>query len=75
MSPDPRLDSSVDSATHYWSLDEFADAASISRNTIKGYLRKGMLPPHAVTVGRVRGWEPRVAQRWIDARQPIDTSH
>ena len=43
---------------HYLSLIEVANRLGLSFNTVKGYLRKGMLPPHDAEVGRNRGWLP-----------------
>ncbi|WP_317505729.1 transcriptional regulator [Gordonia amicalis] len=53
----------------YLSLIEFAEQAGLTLNTMKGYLRKGMLPEPDVQVGRNRGWDPKTAADWIAERR------
>ncbi|SHW35913.1 Uncharacterised protein [Mycobacteroides abscessus subsp. abscessus] len=56
----------------YWSLGEFADEAGLTLDTMKGYLRKKLLPPHQAQVGRSRGWLPERGRHWIENRPSRD---
>lgn len=49
----------------YLTLGEFAVRAELSPNTMKGYLKKDLLPTEDALVGRTRGWLPTTADKWI----------
>jgi len=54
----------------YLTLGEFAIRAELSPNTMKGYLKKGMLPEEDARVGKNRGWLDSTVDAWIAARNP-----
>lgn len=54
----------------YLSISEFAARAELSVNTMKGYMKKGLLPGPDATVGKTSGWLDATAEQWIDARRP-----
>lgn len=55
---------------HYLSVTEAAERAHLSVNTVRSYIRQGLFPPHAVTVGRARGYDEAAIDRWIAERTP-----
>jgi predicted DNA-binding transcriptional regulator AlpA len=55
---------------HFLSIAEVADRAHLSVNTVRSYVRKGLLPAHAVTVGRAKGYRQDVIDEWIQNRTP-----
>jgi predicted DNA-binding transcriptional regulator AlpA len=54
----------------YLTLGEFAIRAELSPNTMKGYLKKGMLPEEDARVGNNRGWLDSTVDAWIANRHP-----
>lgn len=64
-------DSSYDQEmVHYLSVRDIAAKSGLAVNTIKGYIRKGLLPPHDATIGTHRGWLEQTIENWMDARNP-----
>ncbi|GAA4684823.1 helix-turn-helix domain-containing protein [Gordonia humi] len=57
-------------AEHYLSIAEIAERANLSVNTVRSYARRGILPPHAVTVGNAKGYRQDVIAAWIEDRTP-----
>jgi predicted DNA-binding transcriptional regulator AlpA len=54
----------------YLSLGEVADRCGLQLNTLKGYLRKGILPAPDAQIGRNRGWTVETIQKWEATRRP-----
>ena len=47
------------------SLDDLAALLTVSRRSTERMLSGGKLPPHAMTVGRMRRWETATVRAWI----------
>ncbi|MEU2002086.1 helix-turn-helix transcriptional regulator [Rhodococcus sp. NPDC019627] len=53
---------------HYLSRGEVAEYLGISLNTIKGYDRRGYLPPPDARIGRSFGWLRETIDEWLLTR-------
>ena len=61
---------SVCRVVKYLSIGEFASRAQLSVNTMKGYMKKGLLPSPDAKVGKTYGWLEVAAEEWIADRRP-----
>lgn len=56
----------------YMGVSAIAERTGLTVNTIKSYVRKGMLPePDAVIespTGQIKGWKAETVEAWIDNR-------
>lgn len=53
----------------YLSLGEVAARCGLELTTVKGYLRKGILPAPDAQIGRNRGWTAETIDGWQSARR------
>ncbi len=53
---------------HYLSLRDVAAKSNLAVNTVKGYARKGILPPYDATIGTHRGWLEKTIDDWLRER-------
>lgn len=49
-------------------LNDIAQRASVTAETMKDYRRLGLLPPEAGRVGRQPVWTEKQVQKWLAAR-------